>query len=66
MKTNVFFKSVFISDLILGFAELGMREFKSSSILIKTLQEEGFTVQKGVTGMPSHLFILPAALAVGV
>jgi aminobenzoyl-glutamate utilization protein B len=42
-----------ISDSIWGFAELGMQEFKSSAILIKTLEEEGFTVQKGVAGMPT-------------
>jgi len=42
-----------ISDSIWNFAELGMQEFKSSAILIKTLEEEGFTVQKGVAGMPT-------------
>ena len=42
-----------ISDSIWNFAELGMQEFKSSAILIKTLEEEGFDVQKGVAGMPT-------------
>ena len=32
---------------------LGMQEFKSSAILIKTLEEEGFKVEKGVAGMPT-------------
>jgi aminobenzoyl-glutamate utilization protein B len=42
-----------ISDAIWNFAELGMQEFKSSAILIKTLEEEGFKVEKGVAGMPT-------------
>jgi aminobenzoyl-glutamate utilization protein B len=42
-----------ISDAIWNFAELGMQEFKSSAILIKTLEEEGFAVEKGVAGMPT-------------
>ena len=42
-----------ISDAIWNFAELGMQEFKSSAILIKTLEEEGFHVDKGVAGMPT-------------
>jgi aminobenzoyl-glutamate utilization protein B len=42
-----------ISDSIWNFAELGMQEFKSSALLIKTLEEEGFTVEKGVAGMPT-------------
>jgi len=42
-----------ISDAIWNYAELGMQEFKSSAILIKTLEEEGFKVEKGVAGMPT-------------
>jgi aminobenzoyl-glutamate utilization protein B len=42
-----------ISDAIWNFAELGMQEFKSSAILVKTLEEEGFHVDKGVAGMPT-------------
>ncbi len=42
-----------ISDAIWNFAELGMQEFKSSAILIRTLEEEGFNVEKGVAGMPT-------------
>ncbi len=42
-----------ISDSIWNFAELGMQEFRSSAILIKTLEKEGFTVEKGVAGMPT-------------
>jgi len=42
-----------ISDAIWNYAELGMQEFKSSALLIKTLEDEGFQVEKGVAGMPT-------------
>lgn len=42
-----------ISDAIWNYAELGMQEFKSSALLIKTLEDEGFKVDKGVAGMPT-------------
>lgn len=42
-----------ISDSIWNFAELGMQEFRSSAILIRTLEKEGFTVEKEVAGMPT-------------
>jgi aminobenzoyl-glutamate utilization protein B len=42
-----------ISDSIWDYAELGMQEFKSSALLIKTLEKEGFTVEKGAAGMPT-------------
>jgi len=42
-----------ISDAIWSYAELGLQEFKSSELLIKTLEAEGFTVEKGLAGMPT-------------
>lgn len=42
-----------ISDAIWDYAELGMQEFKSSALLIKTLEDEGFKVEKGLAGMPT-------------
>ena len=42
-----------ISDSIWYYAELGMQEFRSSAILIKTLKQEGFSIDKGVAGMPT-------------
>jgi aminobenzoyl-glutamate utilization protein B len=42
-----------ISDAIWNYAELGMQEFKSSALLIKTLEDEGFKIEKGVSGMPT-------------
>ena len=42
-----------ISDAIWNYAELGMQEFNSSALLIKTLESEGFTIDRGVAGMPT-------------
>ena len=42
-----------ISDAIWSYAELGLQEFKSSNLLIKTLEAEAFTVEKGLAGMPT-------------
>jgi aminobenzoyl-glutamate utilization protein B len=42
-----------ISDEIWNYAELGMQEFKSSALLIKTLEDEGFSIEKNVSGMPT-------------
>jgi aminobenzoyl-glutamate utilization protein B len=42
-----------ISDAIWNYAELGMQEFKSSALLIKTLEDEGFIIKKDVAGMPT-------------
>ncbi|MGB7294892.1 MAG: amidohydrolase [Candidatus Aminicenantales bacterium] len=42
-----------ISDAIWEYAELGMQEFRSSKLLADTLEEAGFTVERGVAGMPT-------------
>ena len=42
-----------ISDEIWRFAELGLVEHKSSSLLIKELEKHGFKVERGVAGMPT-------------
>lgn len=42
-----------ISDAIWEYAELGMQEFKSSKLLADTLEEAGFTVERGMAGMPT-------------
>jgi len=42
-----------MSDALWNFAELGMQEFKSSALLIQTLEKEGFVIQKNVAGMPT-------------
>lgn len=51
--TNVVRKYGIISDAIWNFAELGMQEFKSSALLIQTLEDEGFSVERNVAGMPT-------------
>lgn len=42
-----------ISDAVWSYAELGLQEHKSSALLIKTLAEAGFTVEKRLAGMPT-------------
>ena len=41
-------KLISVSDQIWGYAETGFEEFQSAELLCKTLEEEGFTVEKGV------------------
>ena len=45
-----------VSDQIWQFAELGLEEFKSSSLLIKTLNEAGFSVSSNVADMPTAFY----------
>ena len=45
-----------VSDQIWQFAELGLEEFKSSSILKKTLNEAGFSVSSNVADMPTAFY----------
>jgi aminobenzoyl-glutamate utilization protein B len=42
-----------ISDKIWEYAELGLKEFKSSKLLSDELEKNGFFVQRGVAGMPT-------------
>ena len=46
-------KIIQISDRIWKFAEVGLQEFKSSSLLAHELEKAGFAVQRGVAGMPT-------------
>jgi len=52
-NNEVIMKFGIIADSIWNFAELGMQEFRSSAILAKTLEKEGFKVEWGVAGMPT-------------
>ena len=45
-----------LSDKIWEFAELGLAEYKSSTLLIDTLKEAGFTIKKGVADMPTAFY----------
>lgn len=42
-----------INDKIWGFAEVGLQEYKSSSLLAEELEKAGFTVVRGVADMPT-------------
>lgn len=42
-----------ISDTIWEYAELGLQEFRSAELLASTLEEAGFTVERGLAGMPT-------------
>ncbi len=42
-----------LSDSVWGFAELGYQEVQSSKLLIGALERQGFTVEKGVAGIPT-------------
>ncbi len=42
-----------IADRIWSYAELGLQEFKSAALLIETLEDEGFNVERNVAGMPT-------------
>lgn len=42
-----------ISQEIWNLAEMGYQEVKSSALLQKTLEEAGFTIEKGVAGIPT-------------
>jgi len=42
-----------VSDALWEYAEIALLEYKSSKILIKTLEKEGFDVEREVAGMPT-------------
>ncbi len=42
-----------LSKEIWDYAELQFQEFRSSKLLMETLQEEGFTIEEGVAGIPT-------------
>lgn len=44
---------IHISDTIWEYAELGLREYKSSKLLADELEKNGFKVERGVAGMPT-------------
>lgn len=42
-----------INDAIWSYAELGLEEYNTSSLLVYYLEKEGFKLEKGVAGMPT-------------
>src|ERR1700733_8659847 len=43
-------------DMIFSFGELGFQEFETSKYLVGVLEKNGFTVEKGVSGIPTAWF----------
>lgn len=41
----------FMNQQVWSFAEPGFREYKSAEVLIKALEDAGFTVKKGIAGI---------------
>ena len=50
---NIIRRFGLISNAIWNYAELGMQECKSSALLMQTLEDDGFTIEKNVAGMPT-------------
>jgi len=46
---------IVVSNKIWEYSELGLQEFKSSSLLADKLEKAGFKIQRGVAGMPTAL-----------
>lgn len=42
-----------VNDMIFSFAELGFQEFETSRYLTNLLEKEGFTIERGIAGMPT-------------
>ena len=40
-------------DMVFSFSELGFQETETSAYLIRILETNGFTVEKGIAGMPT-------------
>lgn len=45
-----------INDLLFSFAELGFQEVETARYLTALLEKEGFTVERGVSGLPTAWF----------
>ena len=42
-----------MNDMVFSFAELGFQEFETSEYLTGILEKEGFTIERGIAGMPT-------------
>jgi len=52
IESNRKFTQVMI-DKIFSFSELGMQEFETSNYITGILEENGFTIEKGISGVPT-------------
>ena len=46
-------QSQVMNDMVFSFAELGFQEFETSKYLTEILEKEGFTVERGIAGIPT-------------
>ncbi|MFT2092475.1 peptidase dimerization domain-containing protein [Paraglaciecola sp. 2405UD69-4] len=42
-----------MNDMIFSFGELGFQEFETSAYLTKILEDNGFTIERGISGVPT-------------
>lgn len=42
-----------MNDMVFSFAELGFQEYETSKYLTGILEKEGFTIERGIAGMPT-------------
>ncbi len=42
-----------MNDMVFSFGELGFQEFETSKYLTEILEKEGFTVERGIAGIPT-------------
>ncbi len=42
-----------MNDMVFSFAELGFQEYETSKYLTDILEKEGFTIERGIAGMPT-------------
>src|SRR6187549_2543440 len=41
-------------DMVFSFSELGFQETETSAYLTKILEQNGFTIERGISGIPLH------------
>jgi aminobenzoyl-glutamate utilization protein B len=46
-------QSQVMNDMVFSFAELGFQEFETSKYLTGLLEKEGFTIERGIAGIPT-------------
>lgn len=44
-----------VNDQVWEYAELAFHEFRSADTICQVLEEEGFTVERGLAGIPRNL-----------
>ena len=44
-----------MNDMVFSFGELGFQEFETSKYLTDILKQNGFTIERGVAGIPDRV-----------